>query len=273
MSNEIQPYEQGFSSEVVEQLNAPLDVANIKFRQGGQGRQLKYIKGDTAIDAANRIFGFGRWGYKVLSRGHEAIQDEKKGTIEFYTADVELYVVGAAFPFPGDGVGIVTAPYTVEMHEKARKEAATDALKRALRHYGDQFGLSLYSEDDYVDAGNGELIKVSEVKPNQGKAPAPKRVIDSKPAPKSLPPASNIVESKPAPAQLPPASKVVESQPAQPQASDASDRQKELITRYCESLNYPLPINFDAILEDEAARLINKYHREYKQREGQQQAS
>lgn len=198
MNNEMQPYsEQGFSSEIVEQLQAPLDVSNIKFRSGGGGRQLKYIKGDTAIDAANRIFGFGQWGYKVVARSHETIQDEKKGVIDYYTADVELYVVGAAFPFPGDGVGIVTAPYTVEMHEKARKEAATDALKRALRHYGDQFGLSLYSEDDYVDAGNGELIKVSEVKPGQGKAPAPNRVIDSKPAANALPPASQQSQPKP----------------------------------------------------------------------------
>src|SRR5581483_1021004 len=110
-----------------EMLHAPLDATVIKQRPGAGGRPLKYIKGDTAIDTANRIFGFGQWGYKVISRGHEVIIDEKKGQrIEFYTADIELSVAGCAFSFPGDGVGVVNSP-TVEMHEKARKEATTDA--------------------------------------------------------------------------------------------------------------------------------------------------
>lgn len=175
-----------FSDTQLEMLHQPLNVSVIKHRPGGRG-MLKYIKGDTAIDTANHIFGFGQWGYKVVSRSHEVIDDDKKGKIEFYTADIELSVAGAAFSFPGDGVGIVNAPYTVEMHEKARKEATTDALKRALRHYGDQFGLSLYDEDDYVDAGNGELIQVKEVKPNMAKQQQPKRVVDAGNAPKQIP--------------------------------------------------------------------------------------
>lgn len=183
MSTDVQPY--GFTQEQLEMLGQLLDVNIIKHRPGGRG-MLKYIKGDTAIDTANRIFGFGKWGYQVVSRGHEVIEDEKKGRIEFYTADIELSVMGAAFPFPGDGVGIVTAPYTVEMHEKARKESTTDALKRALRHYGDQFGLSLYDEDDYVDAGNGESVRVGDVKPGN-KAQQPKRVVDASQAPKQIP--------------------------------------------------------------------------------------
>lgn len=125
----------GFSAEQEEQLRQPLDINLIKHRPGGNGKMLKYISGHDAIQAANRIFGYGQWGYRVVGRSHETIQDEKKGTIAFYTADIELYVSGSAYPFPGDGVGIVTAPYTVEMHEKARKEATTDALKRALRRF------------------------------------------------------------------------------------------------------------------------------------------
>lgn len=174
-----------FNPEQEAMLKAPLDASLIKQRPGGGGRMLMYISGDTAIDAANRIFGYGRWGYKILSRSHEVITDEKKGHIEFYTADIELMVDGACYPFPGDGIGIVNAPYTVEMHEKARKEATTDALKRALRHYGDQFGLSLYDKDDYVD-DNGTLVTVGEFKPNGKRDQQPKRVIDAGNAPKQI---------------------------------------------------------------------------------------
>lgn len=186
---------EGFSQAQREMLTASLDVNVIKHRPGGNGKMLKYIKGDTAIDTANRIFGYGHWGYKVIGRSHEVIEDEKKGRMEFYTADIELSVVGAAFPFPGDGVGIVNAPYTVEMHEKGRKEATTDALKRALRHYGDQFGLCLYDEDDYVEAADGTRMRVGDVKPNN--APAAKRVVDAHTQQHQQLPSSNSPTPKP----------------------------------------------------------------------------
>lgn len=189
----VQVYQEvrGFDVEQLAALADPLQERNIKQRKGGwdkekgENKVLSYIKGDYAIATANRIFGFGKWGYRVTSRTHEVCKDEKKGEIEYYTADVELLVAGSMFPFPGDGVGIVTAPYTVEMHEKARKEAVTDALKRALRHYGDQFGLSLYNEDNYVEAEDGSEKRVGDV----GKKVASqtqqqtKRVVDSTPAP------------------------------------------------------------------------------------------
>lgn len=186
-----------FTEEQEAMLHAPLDATHIRTRPGGRGL-LKYIKGDTAIDAANRIFGFGRWGYKVIARSHEVIEDEKKGRIEFYTADIELFVVGAAFPFPGDGVGIVTAPFTVEMHEKARKEAATDALKRALRHYGDQFGLSLYDEDDYVEL-NGEMVQVKAINPQQLKQQQqPRRIVEASQRPQIAQQKTVVVDAQPA---------------------------------------------------------------------------
>ena len=184
MSTDIQAFNPGqrFSLEQEEMLREPLQASVIKERVGSKGMVLKYIKGDTAIDTANRIFGYGQWGYRVVGREHCVIDDEKKGKIEYYTADIELSVVGAAFPFPGDGMGIVTSPFTIEIHEKARKEATTDALKRALRHYGDQFGLCLYNEDDYVDQGDGTLAKVKDVRlAPSGKQNSGRQIVDSQP--------------------------------------------------------------------------------------------
>lgn len=180
---EIQTYVPNavFTTEQEEMLKQPIKADQIKERKGFGGTMLKYIKGDTAIDAANRIFGFGQWGYRIINREHCVVEDDKKGKIEYYTCDIELSVVGAAFTFPGDGMGIVTSPFTIEMHEKARKEATTDALKRALRHYGDQFGLSLYNEDDYVDLGDGTLAKVKDVHPSRGQQNSGRQVVDSQP--------------------------------------------------------------------------------------------
>jgi recombination DNA repair RAD52 pathway protein len=192
----VQVYQehQGFSPEQEDALKQMLQQSRIKQRKGGwdketgKNKMLSYIPGHDAIATANRIFGFGRWGYKIISRTHEVCKDEKKGEIEYYTADVELMVAGSLFPFPGDGVGIVTAPYTVEMHEKARKEAVTDALKRALRHYGDQFGLSLYDEDNFVEDESGNPVRVKDAGKQNGHSPVQERkaVIDAIPTPAQL---------------------------------------------------------------------------------------
>jgi len=185
MSTEIQVFNgDGFTQDQYAMLNAAIDANLIKHRQGPGGTQLSYIKGKTAIDAANRIFGHGRWGYKVLHRALERTTDaDGHTTSEFYTADIELYVVGNPFPFPGDGVGIVIPPKKgpiAEAHEKARKEAVTDALKRALRHYGSQFANDLYDEDALVDTGEGVLVPVKDVKPGKPQQNG-RRVVDEKP--------------------------------------------------------------------------------------------
>jgi DNA recombination protein Rad52 len=176
--------DQGFTQEQQTALNAAMDASIIKHRTGGGGQQLAYIKGKAAIDAANRVFGHGRWGYKILSRTLERTTDEEgRTTSEYYAADIELYVVGNPFPFPGDGIGIVIPPKRgsiAEAHEKARKESVTDALKRALRHYGSQFANDLYDEDALVDAGEGVLVPVKEVKPGKTHQNG-KRVVDEKP--------------------------------------------------------------------------------------------
>lgn len=167
-----------FRDEQVGMLNQPIKEGLISFRKGAGGKKLKYIKVDRAIDAANRIFGYGQWGYKVVSRNQGVISLERKGDVLstvnrcVYYADIELYVNGAIYPFPGDGVGIVQYE-TIEGHETARKDAVSDALKRALRHYGDQFGLSLYDPEDLVESEDGTLKSVAAVQEKPANAPRP----------------------------------------------------------------------------------------------------
>ena len=166
----------GFDQEQAQELARPLSQAFIKERPGPGSKQLKYITGKTAIDTANRIFGVGKWGYRVLSQARETAGDQ-----EFYTADIELYVLGCPFPFPGQGEGI-PAKATAEQYAKARKEAVTDALKRALRHFGDQFGLCLYDDESLVEDADGNLTAVKNVHPSKsGEKPAPKKTVDAAP--------------------------------------------------------------------------------------------
>lgn len=157
-----------FTPEQLALLEAPLDAQALKERVGAGGAKLKYIDGRYAIQTANRIFGKGKWGFRITSRSHERIEKNDGSYQEYFTADIELYVSGNPFPFPGDGIGAVKSN-TVEGIEMARKDAVTDALKRALVYYGSQFGLDLRDKEGeaLVDMGEGVLVQVKEVQINK----------------------------------------------------------------------------------------------------------
>ena len=77
--------------------------------------------------------------------------------IRAYSATVRVNVPGSV---PRTDVGFHTvAEETGEGHESAIKGAVTDALKRALRSYGDQFGNGLHGEESSGnDAGSVESL-------------------------------------------------------------------------------------------------------------------
>ena len=114
-----------------------------------------YLEGHTVIDQANRIFGFGGWGYDLVGnvtlRQLEAV-DPRTGEVKTssaYSAPVRVTVVGA--PSRTDvGFHAVTEE-TSDGHDTALKGAVTDGLKRALRSFGVQFGNGFYG--DQVDHG------------------------------------------------------------------------------------------------------------------------
>ncbi|MBN8292858.1 RAD52 family DNA repair protein [Rhodobacter sp. NTK016B] len=130
-------------------LSKKLDPAHIKPAKQ-YGPKGDYIEGWHAMAEANRIFGFGGWSYTVeectcVHQGSREIgQAKKPGFGVTYTAKVRAVVDGVVREDFGAGHG-----YDVDCglaHESAVKEAVTDALKRALRSFGNPFGLALYDK-------------------------------------------------------------------------------------------------------------------------------
>lgn len=114
------------------------------------GPKGEYIEGWHAIAEANRIFGYGEWSYTVTEckcvseRPRPVGRDKKDGWGVTYTAKVMVEVDSVTREDVGAGHG-----YDVDCgsaHESAIKEAVTDALKRALRTFGNPFGLPLYDK-------------------------------------------------------------------------------------------------------------------------------
>ena len=140
----------GLPPAVTQALGQPLDPALASQRKGRGGRVFDYLEGHAVIDQANRIFGFGGWGYELVGdvtlRRIETV-DTQTGEVTVtsaYSAPVRVTVAGA-LPRTDTGVHPV-AEETIDGHDTAIKGAVTDGMKRAFRSFGVQFGNGFYGD-------------------------------------------------------------------------------------------------------------------------------
>ena len=140
----------GLSPAVTNALSQPLDPALVSQRKGRGGRVFDYLEGHVVIDQANRIFGYGGWGYELVGdvtlRRIETV-DTQTGEVKVshaYSAPVRVTVAGA-LPRTDTGVHPV-AEDTLDGHDTAIKAAVTDGMKRAFRSLGVQFGNGFYGD-------------------------------------------------------------------------------------------------------------------------------
>ena len=130
-----------FTDEQIQLLNAPLDSRNVKTLQGND-----YIEGWHAIAEANRIFGHCGWSYEIVQLEQMSSHTNKNGTMVVgYICRVRVTVGGVTREDTGYDTGMSKTDVSA-CHEGASKGAVTDALKRALRSFGNQFGLALYDK-------------------------------------------------------------------------------------------------------------------------------
>ncbi len=177
----------GTSIQVIEErLKVKLDPSVVKYREQA-GRQLAYIEGYTAINNANQAFGYLGWSSEVhqLQQVHLGFDEGRKKWVCVYTALVTVEVhdpeTGHVYNTHSDvGTGQGVMSNVSDAVESAIKEAVTDALKRTLRHWGPQFGLDLYSEDERQAQGFDKAsrpksfaTKAEPVKSQQVAAPQP----------------------------------------------------------------------------------------------------
>lgn len=139
-----------FSKEQIEVLNSQLNSSRIKVREKGNIK-LSYIEGFDVIETANSVFGFGNWSYDI-SKLDQVSQETNtnqnvviccKAIVKLSVYD-ENHLKSISRQDVGFGTGV--AKTLSDAHENAGKEAVTDALKRAMRSFGNQFGNSLYDK-------------------------------------------------------------------------------------------------------------------------------
>ena len=126
-----------------------LDPKLVQTRQAQGGRTVDYVEGHVIIDQANRIFGFGEWGYEITTP--ITFHDTPEG-LRLVLTTVRVTVAGC--PSREDvGVAVVRpsqqGDYYADSYETAIKGAVTGAMKRAMRTFGSQFGNSLHAKTPY----------------------------------------------------------------------------------------------------------------------------
>lgn len=134
-----------FTSDQNAALAAPLDPKHVKKPSGAFGPKGDYLEGWFVINELNRVFGFDGWSYSIdLTRDALEKADGKDQWQAAYTCVCTLTVGDVTRQDVGFGSGF--AKQIGDAIEGATKEAATDALKRAARTFGNIFGLALYDK-------------------------------------------------------------------------------------------------------------------------------
>ena len=169
----------GLSPAVTKVLGQPLDPSLVSTRKGRAGRTFSYIEGHTAIDEANRVFGFGGWGFELVENVSLRriktvdIQTGEVKVVNAYTAPVRVTVPGAP---PRTDVGFhAVTDETADGHETAIKGAVTDGMKRALRSFGERFGNGLYGDQQPVNVSRRPERVPAQSKSESGQSQAGRR--------------------------------------------------------------------------------------------------
>ena len=144
-----------FNEKQIKILQEELDSSRIRTREKA-GIKLSYLEGFDVIETANNIFGFGSWSYSIVSLGqvsHETNNNQNAVICYKAVVKVDVFSLDHSKCITRQNVGFGTgvAKSLADAHENGAKEAVTDALKRSLRTFGNQFGNSLYDKSrNYV---------------------------------------------------------------------------------------------------------------------------
>ena len=147
--------------KIIEKLEAEFDESRVKTKKVPGRPDASYLEAYDVIDKANEVFGYGAWGTRI-----DNLELHETGGKTACVVTLEVTVEGC---FARQDVGVVIAAQSQgkelspEALETAIKGAASDALKRAMRHFGKQFGNSLYDKER-----NGQGVK--QEKPQAKKA-------------------------------------------------------------------------------------------------------
>lgn len=127
-------------------LSRCLGSDHISTRQGPRNIRIPYLDVSTTIRLANEAFRYDGWSSNIISVTQDFMKEERGAWSCCYTAMVRISLPNGCYH---DGIGVGNAEHVylqADAIEKAKKSAVSDAMKRALRCFGEGLGNSITSD-------------------------------------------------------------------------------------------------------------------------------
>uniref|UniRef100_A0A6B2LG83 Uncharacterized protein n=1 Tax=Arcella intermedia TaxID=1963864 RepID=A0A6B2LG83_9EUKA len=120
---------------------------HIAVRPGSAGAKFAFVESWKAIELANSIFGFDGWSSQIVDITPDFIEDLPSNKFRVgVTAVVKVSLKDGTF-HEDVGYGICENKSKGTAIENAKKEAVSDARKRALRVFGNALGNCVYDKE------------------------------------------------------------------------------------------------------------------------------
>ncbi|KAI1340396.1 hypothetical protein F5Y15DRAFT_415285 [Xylariaceae sp. FL0016] len=130
-------------------LEKQLGPEYLSSRAGPSGAKVHYIAAEKCIALANEVFGFNGWSSSIQNIQVDFV-DEHPQTLRISLGLSVIVRVTLRDGTYHEDIGyghIENAKGKAAAFEKAKKEGTTDALKRALRNFGNVLGNCIYDKD------------------------------------------------------------------------------------------------------------------------------
>ena len=110
--------------------------------------------GHKVVNLANEIFGFNGWSHEVRSCSVDFV-DASGGRFYVGVAAIVRVTIRDGSYHEDQGYGVSEGMRSKALSiEKARKEAVTDGLKRALKAFGNALGQAHFSHTTFIAQDN-----------------------------------------------------------------------------------------------------------------------
>ncbi|KAF9113636.1 DNA repair protein rad52 [Mortierella sp. AM989] len=161
-----------FTSEEKTRLNADLPkylAPEFTSTRSGPGRTtLTYIEGWRIKNLANKLFGFNGWSSSITDVTVDFMDQDREGKVSVgVSVMVKVTLKDGTFH---EDIGYGSSENQkskAASFEKAKKEATTDALKRALTSFGNVLGTCLYDKNFCKYLSSIQKADLPKFDPNQ----------------------------------------------------------------------------------------------------------
>ncbi|KAG8463926.1 hypothetical protein KFE25_000094 [Diacronema lutheri] len=126
------------------ELATKLPPEAIASRPGQSGKEFSYMEFWRVVERSNQILGFDGWSSTIVDMNQEYMETRDGRTSCGYTVVVRVTLKCGTFH---EDVGFGSMEKQTDRGkaiENAKKEAVSDATKRALKSFGHALGLSIY---------------------------------------------------------------------------------------------------------------------------------